>query len=59
MSLFKDRNSCDSCYGSGKDYEDESVSCHRCMGTGRSLTEVGRELILFLRDHYGLKVQRD
>lgn len=63
MGLLTNDIRCDHCYGSGRqwDYKEGAETdelCDYCKGTRRELQQVGRELIEFLRDHYGLEVVR-
>ena len=50
---------CPDCYGSGQarwSDGDRPEYCSLCKGTGKELTDVGRELVRFLEEHYGLKI---
>lgn len=50
MGLMTARGECGSCYGSGVDRTMEP--CRPCRGTGRELTEIGKEVIDFLSEHF-------
>jgi len=62
MALFSsDERSCQNCYGSGKSnywYSTKDAQfvdeCDECYGTGQGMTEIGRELVGFLKKHYEL-----
>jgi hypothetical protein len=45
--MLRTGHRCEECYGSGKFADRE---CHACVGTGRELTPLGRELLKLLRD---------
>jgi DnaJ-class molecular chaperone len=45
---------CDDCWGTGR-AEDGVTKCRECMGTGHTLTELGKKLADYLLTHYGLK----
>jgi hypothetical protein len=53
---------CNACYGAGEqiDYTngEKMVKCDECEGTGREITPIGKELIAFMREHYGLEPKR-
>ncbi len=57
MSFLTRDFECDECHGSRKIYvdkggdEDGRVTCPECLGGGNKLTEIGRELVEFLRKH--------
>lgn len=64
-SLIHDHDSCSRCAGAGqldtKDYNrktnvwgTKTIDCDLCMKTGVELAEIGKELVTFLKDHYGL-----
>ena len=60
MSLLnKDHyRGCNACGGSGIDYATGDEPCRECRGTGRALTDIGKELVEFLKEHYGLNIKR-
>lgn len=67
--MFTKDERCDDCYGTGKrlyfnSYTDFTANdegtediCVSCYGTGRHLTEIGRELIDFLGEHFELHLK--
>ena len=55
MPMLEERESCRYCYGTRTEGEHDDRTCHRCLGSGRELTELGRELVRFLEEHYGVK----
>lgn len=57
--MFKKENyyqRCPDCYGSC--LSDGEV-CETCLGVGEDITDAGRALIEFLRDHYHLTPKRE
>jgi hypothetical protein len=57
MPLFSNDTRCEDCYGRGtrlyfRDSGEAQDTCESCKGTGRELTEIGRELVDFLAEHF-------
>jgi hypothetical protein len=53
---------CSECYGSGKSPfvgGDDADGCSACRGTGRELTDLGRELVDWLAEHYELRPRQE
>ena len=47
---------CSRCYGCGTvNYGKDDATCGSCLGTGREMTALGREMLVLLEELYDIK----
>lgn len=66
--LLSEDRCCDECYGNGdrivhdKNYgtaNEKREPCGHCRGTGREMSDLGRELFDVMKEHFGLVPKLD